>query len=239
MSIEENLIDENFLDSLFLDDFDFLAVANKELEVNPNKTEASITEFQQTVATLAKESKEKDVMISKFIERLTLQLYSDIENLKKYIQTPVDSSIFNKHEQIVNTVNKLNSIFDKLVVDETTNEKGHELKDLENVVQSLTKLNNVRDNLKSSIKTLQDFNELINKDDNKKIISSISMQNELKQRILEKDQLGEEDIIQLKKFKDILKDFDKLYVIYTNFLIELEENGSTEQMAEMSIQQHF
>lgn len=240
-SEDELLVDDSLLNNLFSDDFDYVSYVNQQLKVNPNKMEPSIGEFKQEISSLAKKSNEKDVLLSKFIERLTIKLYSDIENLKEDIVGHAESTCFGKHEQMVSLVNKLQSEFDNLLKTQRSNENEHkdENIELENTVKSLQQLNNVRDNLTSSINTLTVFNNFINRDDNKKIITSVSMQNELDQRLLEKDQLTEKELTQIKKYKDILKDFDKFYVIYTNFLIQLEEDNTSDQMAELSIQQHF
>lgn len=240
-SNDEIPVDDSFLNDLFNDNFDNVSYVNQHMKVNPNKMEKSIGEFKQEITSLAKKSDEKNILLSKFIERLTMKLYSDIENLKEDIVGLGDSTFVKKHEQMVSLVNKLQNEFDYLLKTQTAkeNENKDENIELESTVKSLQQLNNVRDNLASSINTLTIFNNFINRDDNKKIITSVSMQNELDQRLFEKEQLTEEQLTQIKKYKDILKDFDKFYVIYTNFLIHLEEGTTSDQMAELSIQQHF
>ncbi|XBW36060.1 hypothetical protein QEN19_001637 [Hanseniaspora menglaensis] len=239
MVVNELLIDEIFLDSLFTEEFDLIKTVNKDFDLNPAKIETSIGEFKNNLSALEQKSKQKDAALSKFIERLTIQLYNDINYLKTEINSPNELTIFEKHDQMVSIVDQLSAEFNKLnyknIEEENINHYSNQ--NTNDAVEVLKQLNNVRSNLEVAINSLTEFNNLINKDDNKKIISAASMQNELKQRILEKNSFTLADITNFKKQKDILKDFDKLYVIYTNFLIELE--GTSDEIAEISIQHHF
>ena len=142
-------------------------------------------------------------------------------------------TISEKHEKLLSVARDFNELSKTFFNDQHKNENENN-EENKLIVSNLKQLNTVRENLETSIKTLKDFNKLINSSDLKQIISVSSMENELN-FILTKDSNDKETkIAKVKQYKDILKQFESFYVAFVNVLLSVE-GASTEQQLEQLV----
>ena len=221
------------LEELFDENFNTTQASQKILGDLKIKKYNDVSELKKATLSTNMKIQKLPYELDVFIEKLTLSLYGTVGHIKQDLKSGNELTISEKHEKLLSVARDFNELSKTFFNDQHKNENENN-EENKLIVSNLKQLNTVRENLETSIKTLKDFNKLINSSDLKQIISVSSMENELN-FILTKDSNDKETkIAKVKQYKDILKQFESFYVAFVNVLLSVE-GVSTEQQLEQLV----